>query len=252
MAFIASPHQQEQLREGGKILAAILRDLAAAATPGTTTRELEDLARQRMAEHGVRPSFLGYGGYPAALCTSVNDEAVHAVPSARMLAVGDLVKIDCGVEFEGLHTDSAVTVLVTDGAKHPEFAERATLLRVTREALYAGIAQARAGNTARDIGRAVQEVVERAGFAIVKELGGHGVGEQVHQEPFIANYDDPEYAAELRAGMVLAIEPITSTGGWKVVDGADGHVLVMRDHSLSAHFEHTIIVTDGTPTIVTD
>ncbi len=250
--FIASPQEQQFIRDGGKILAAILRELAAMVHPGITTQSLEDRAHELMAQQNVEPSFSGYHGYPAALCTSVNDEAVHAVPSSRVLIEGDLLKIDCGVAYQGYHTDSAVTVLVTDGTKRPEYTERMTLLRVTREALYAGIAAARGGHSIRDIGQAAQAVVERNGLTVVKELGGHGVGKSVHEEPFIPNYDDPAYDQKLQAGMVLAIEPITSTGGWKIKDGPDGHALIMKDGSLSAHFEHTIIVTDGAPIIVTE
>lgn len=252
MAHITSPEGQQCIREGGKILAGIMRDLLVLVRPGITTQELEDNARQLISEHGVRPSFLGFNDYPAALCTSVNDEAVHAIPSSRVLAEGDLLKIDCGIEYEGRHTDMAVTVLVTDSVKRPEYAERTTLLRVTREALYAGIAAARGGNRIRDISRAVQQVVEKNNFSVVKELGGHGVGKSVHEEPFIPNYDDPDYGQELKPGMVLAIEPITSAGGWKIKNGSDGHALVMKDGSLSAHFEHTIIITDKEPIIITE
>lgn len=252
MAYIASSKEQQIIREGGKILSGIMRDLVNLVHPGIVTQELEDNARQLITEHGAKPSFLGFHGYPSILCTSVNDEAVHAVPSSRVLIEGDLLKIDCGVEHEDRHTDMAVTVLVTDGIKRSEYTERMTLLRVTREALYAGIAAARGGNRIRDIGRAIQQIVEKNNFAIVKELGGHGVGRSVHEEPFIPNYDDDKYEQKLQPGMVIAIEPITSTGGWKIKDGPDGHALVMKDGSLSAHFEHTIIITDKEPIIVTE
>jgi methionyl aminopeptidase len=250
--FCATPEEQKLLRTSGTILAGIMRELIAMVRPGITTQSLEDRALELIHENNVQPSFLGYGGYPAALCTSVNDEAVHVVPSERIIAEGDLLKIDCGVAYQGHHTDTAATVLVTDGSKRPEYVERATLMRVTREALYAGIAAARGGNRTRDISRAIQQCVEKNNFTIVRELGGHGVGHSVHEEPFISNREDSEYDHELLPGMVLAIEPITSTGGWRIKDGPDGHALVMKDGSLSAHFEHTIIVTATAPLIITE
>lgn len=255
--ILEKPEQVEAMKEGGKILAGILRELAAVTKVGITTNDLEKRARELIAQYGVESSFLGYvvGGvkYPAVLCTSINDETVHAIPSDRVLQEGDLLKLDFGVIHKGLHTDSALTVLVSDNPGKPEHKDKMTLIRVTREALYAGIAKARVGNTVGDIGAAIQEVVEQKNnFHVVKELGGHGIGEILHDDPFVANWGQPGEGDNLVAGMALAIEPISSTGSWKIKDSTDGFGYLTKDNSLSAHFEHTIIVTDNGPLIVTE
>lgn len=241
------------MREGGKILATILRELAASVKPGMRTQALEDIARERIAAHGVTSSFFGYNGYPATLCVSVNEEAVHAVPGGYIIQEGDLVKLDFGVVHHGLHTDSAVTVIagLTD-ARKKEWQDRITLSRVTREALYAGIAQARAGNTVGHIGAAIQAHAEKNGFTVLKDLGGHGIGMRLHEDPFVPNHGSAGEGDTLVAGMALAIEPILTTGTHKTKDGTDGFAYVTKNGALSAHFEHTIIVTDGAPIIVTE
>lgn len=238
------------LKEGGRILAQIIREVSAAAKPGVTTRDLETLTNELLLRHNVRSSFLGYMRYPSVICLSVNDEAVHAVPSDRVLNVGDLLKIDMGVVYDGFHTDSAVTLLVGDDGRK-EFAERRKLIAVTRQALAEGIAHARVGNTLGDIGAAVQKVVQDGGFTILQELGGHGIGRELHEDPFIANFGKPGKGEKLSTGMVLALEPITSMGDWRIKDGQDGFGYLASDGSLSAHFEHTVIVGENGPEIVT-
>jgi len=250
--ILKKPEQIQAMREGGKILAEILRDLAQMAKPGITTRAIDTRARELIDQYGVETSFLGYNDYPDVICLSVNEEAVHAVPSDRVLQEGDLLKLDFGVVHRGLHTDSAITVIVSDTPNSKQYKDKLALIRVTREALYAGIAAARAGNTVGHIGAAIQEVVEKNGLTVVKELGGHGIGDTLHQDPFISNFGDPGEGDELLPGMALALEPIVSNGGWKIKDGDDGQAYVMKDGSLSAHFEHTIIITEKAPIIVTE
>ncbi|MEK7600805.1 MAG: type I methionyl aminopeptidase [Patescibacteria group bacterium] len=251
--MILNPQQQEHMRTGGKILAGILHELARMVQPGMRTQQLEDAAREGIRAAGVQPSFLGYGEFPAVLCVSINEQAVHGVPGDYEIHTGDLVKLDFGIVHEGLHTDTAVTVIagLTDANKK-EWQERVTLSRVTREALYAGIAQARVGHTVGHIGAAVQEHAEKHGFTILKDLGGHGIGTRLHEEPFVPNHGVAGTGDVLVPGMALAIEPILATGTTKTKDGEDGFVYITKNGSLSAHFEHTIIVTEGAPIIVTE
>jgi len=251
--IIKTDEQLNAFVEGGKMLSEIIRDLVAAAKPGLRTRELDTLARQRINDFNVKPSFLGYNNFPAVVCISINEEAVHGVPSERILKEGDLLKIDFGIVHKNLHTDSAVTVLVTGKSpkESPEYENKRKLISVTRDALAAGIKQAKPGKTIADIGKAVRDVVEAAGLTIVKELGGHGIGTTLHEEPFIPNYPDGSFSNKLLPGMAIALEPIVSTGDWHIDDGPDGFAYVMRDKSLSAHFEHTIIITEKGPLIVT-
>src|SRR6266498_731933 len=246
--MIKTPQQIEDMREGGKILAEILQELVKAAKPGVATQDLDKLAAELILKFGVNPSFKGYMDFPAVLCTSINDEAVHAVPSDRILKEGDLLKLDFGVVHKGLHTDAALTIIV--GNKDDE--KKKKLINVTKEALQAGIAQARIGNTVGDIGNAIQKVVEKNGFKVLKELGGHGVGEKLHEEPFIANFGQHNEGEKLEVGMVIAIEPITAMSTWRIKDGSDGFALVTEDGSLSAHFEYTVAITEKGPKILTD
>lgn len=240
------------MQEGGKILAAILRELISMVKPGMTTREFDVRGRELMKEKGVQPSFPTVDNYPAVLCASVNDEAVHAIPSDRVLKEGDLFKIDIGVIYKGLHTDMAETVIV-GGRKffNKAYTRKKKLLSATQAALEAGIHAARPGNTIGDIGQAIQEIVEGDGFEILRELGGHGIGKRLHEEPFIPNYRDGSYNEKLVPGMAIAIEPITSMGSNKIANGSDGHGYLVKDGALSAHFEHTVIITEKDPIIVT-
>jgi len=233
------------MREGGKILADILHELSEAAKPGITTNSLDELARALLLKYSVEPSFLGYNGFPAVLCVSINDEVVHGIPSNRIIQKGDLVKLDMGIIHRGFHTDSAVTVLTGDRDK-----EKEKLINVTKEALKIGISKARPGNTTGDIGKAIQEYVEDQGFNVPRELIGHGIGKSLHEAPEVPNYGRKGEGTELSPGMTIAIEPMVLIGDWRVKE--KGQVFYTHDGSMSAHFEHTIAVTDSSPLILTD
>ncbi|HXK40926.1 MAG: type I methionyl aminopeptidase [Candidatus Taylorbacteria bacterium RIFCSPHIGHO2_02_FULL_44_36] len=256
----------EIMREGGKILAGILKKLTESVKPGITTNDLEKLARELVLYYKVKPSFLGYDGYPAALCTSVNDEIVHGVPSDRVLNDGDILKLDMGVLHKGFHTDSAVTVLVghlnlsTLSTSQVDYPQEGTglyspqvrkLINVTKEALKIAISKAKVGNTLGDIGSAVQKYVEQNGFDVVRDLVGHGIGRELHEPPQVMNYGEAGEGEELKEGMVIAIEPMVVTGGWKIKHSKDGFGFVTKDGGLAAHFEHTVAITDKGPLILT-
>lgn len=266
MINIKTKKEIQSMREGGKILATILGKLEKAVKPGITTRSLDELAAELILFHKVKPSFLGYGGFPAVLCTSVNNEVVHGVPSERVLKEGDILSLDFGVVHQGLHTDSAITMLVknpscataeangdTRSAKGYEWASKKTtkLIEVTRQALNAGIDAAQVGNRVGAIGHAVQTYVEKQGFAVVRDLVGHGIGEKLHEEPYVPNFGHPDEGPILKEGMTIAIEPMVTRGGWEVRLGDDGFVFLTTDNSLSAHFEHTVLITTDGPEILT-
>jgi methionyl aminopeptidase len=235
------------MREVGRLVGDVLAELSAHVRPGVTTADLDAMAERRIAAAGATPAFKGYHGYPATICTSINDEVIHGIPSARrVLREGDVVAIDCGASLGGYFGDSAVTLPVGRVSD-----EAATLLRVTEEALYKAIGQARPGARVSDIGHAVQRHVEAAGFSVVREFVGHGIGEKMHEEPQVPNYGDPGRGPRLLAGMVLAIEPMVNAGKPAVKVLADGWTAITRDGSLSAHFEHTVAVTAGEPWILT-
>lgn len=250
--MIKTPEEIAILREGGKILACILHKVKDAVLAGVTTMYLNGLAEKLVREQGAIPSFLNYTPegarkpYPGTLCVSVNDEVVHGIPSERALLVGDIVDIDLGLEYKGLFVDMAITVPV---GEVDDLAKK--LLHATKEALFAGIQEARAGNTLGDIGYAIEKQVKKYGFTVVEELGGHGVGHSPHEEPHIANYGKRGSGMRLKAGMVLAIEPIVNEGTRFVRILSDGYTFVTRDHKRSAQFEHTILVTDGDAEILT-
>jgi len=248
---VKTPEQIAKMKESGKVLAAILRELAALPRVGMTTREISERAARLIKEHGVKPSFLHYNNYPDVICLSVNHQAVHTPGSDYALQDGDLLKLDFGVVKDGWQSDSAVTVLVAHEPAAPQHAEKRRLMQVTREALEKGIAQCRPGNTLGDIGSAIQKHVESNGFTIVRELGGHGIGATLHEDPWVANFGKAGHGDKLVAGMVLALEPITTVGKWPIVDGADGFTYEMKDGSLSAHFEHTVAITERGPEVLT-
>jgi len=252
MIFLKTEKEIQIMREGGKILASILKDLAKAVKPGINTKELDKLAQELVFRFGARSSFLNYNGYPAVLCTSVNNEIVHGVPSERKLQKGDLLKLDMGVRHKGFHSDSAVTVLVGGGL----LLDRKTLLkkkliRVAMESLEIGIKEARPGKTIGDIGFVIQRYAEKNGFNVVRDLVGHGIGRELHEEPQVPNYGNPGEGKKLKPGMVIAIEPMVVTGDWKTEEGPDGFVFETKDGGLAAHFEHTIAVTEKEPLILT-
>ncbi len=235
------------MRDAGRIVRAVLDEVAAAAVAGTTTGELDRLAEARTLALGAVPAFKGYLGYPASICISVNDEVVHGIPSdARTLREGDVVGLDFGVVLHGFHGDAAETVVVGRGSD-----DALRLVAATREALAAGIAAAIAGRRVGDIGAAVQARAEGAGYSVVRQFVGHGIGRKLHEPPQVPNFGPAGVGAELRPGLVLAIEPMVNAGKAGVVTLDDGWTAVTEDGSLSAHFEHTVAITEEGPQILT-
>ncbi|HTS89150.1 MAG TPA: type I methionyl aminopeptidase [Gemmatimonadales bacterium] len=248
MITIKSPREIETMARAGHIVWETLELMRRSARPGLSTAELDAIAEAFIRGHpGAKPSFKGLYGFPKTLCTSINDEIVHGIPSAkRVLREGNLVSIDVGVRLEGLHADSATTVGV--GEVSPE-ADR--LMRVTQECLAAGIAQARAGNHVGDIGHAVQTIAEAAGFGVVRELVGHGIGTQFHEEPQVPNHGQPKRGPRLLEGMTIAIEPMITAGGYATRTLPDKWTVVTADGSLAAHYEHTVAITGNGARILT-
>lgn len=246
-AILKSKREQEQIRETGRIVASILAELRAAVRPGITTGDLDIITVDALKRYGAKSSSLGYHRYPKSLCTSVNDEVVHGIPGTRVLREGDIVSIDLAAVYNGWHADSAITVPV--GPVAPEVQR---LLKVTEDALYRGIAAACAGNRVRDISRAVQDFVEAAGLGVVRHYGGHGVGRSMHEDPDVMNYVEPgQINQALKAGMVLAIEPMVTLGGAETRMLEDDWTVVTLDSGYAAHFEHTVAITEGDAEILT-
>jgi methionyl aminopeptidase len=234
------------MRRGGRILAGALQRLGDAVKPGVTTAELDGLFEDTLEGAGAEASFKGYRGFPGSICASPNDVIVHGIPGPRVLEEGDVISIDLGVLYEGFHTDSAWTFPV--GEVDPEVAR---LLDVAERALLAGIERCRPGQRVGDIGYAVEKSVEPAGFSLVQEFAGHGVGRALHEEPWVPNYGPPGRREKLAAGMTLAVEPMVNIGRAETKTLGDGWTVVTRDGSISAHFEHTVAVTEGGPEVLT-
>jgi len=234
------------IRAAAQVVARTLRELSRAIRPGVTTAELDRLAETVIRDHGARPAFKGYRGFPASICPSVNEEVVHGIPGPRALAEGDIVGIDVGAELHGWYGDAARTFEV--GAVSPEASR---LVRVTAEALEKGLAEARLGKQVGDISHAVQSHVEQSGFSVVRDLVGHGIGREMHEEPAVPNFGLPGKGPRLVVGQVLAIEPMVNAGGPLVRMGDDGWAVYSQDGSLAAHFEFTIAVTADGPRILT-
>jgi methionyl aminopeptidase len=252
MIELKSREEIAVMRKASRIVAEVLAEVAAAVRPGVTTDELDRMAEKLTLQKGARPAFKGYKPhnvvYPKSLCVSVNHEIVHGIPSGRKLKAGDIVGLDFGVVYQGFFGDAARTVPVG------EVSERAQrLMRVTREALYAGIEQARVGNRIGDIGRAVQQVAEGAGFAVVEDFAGHGIGRRLHEEPQVPNYFRAGMPnPRLQEGMALAIEPMVNEGTAELEILRDGWTAVTADGKLSAHFEHSIVITANGPEILSE
>jgi len=242
-----SEREIEAIRHGGRILRQALELVTRHCVPGVRTQELDQMAEQYIRDQGGKPSFKGYRGFPGSLCISVNEEVVHGIPGRRKVRQGDLVSVDCGVTWEGFVADSATTIAV--GEVEPELQK---LMDVTREALYLGIDQARPGRFIRDISKAVQDHVEKHGFTVVRDLVGHGVGYSVHEEPQVPNFVGPRKGPKILPGLVIAIEPMVNVGTSDVVMLEDRWTIVTRDRLPSAHFEHTIAVTENGPRILTN
>jgi methionyl aminopeptidase len=246
LILIKSAEEIAIMAEAGRIVAETLDALRGAVAPGVTTRELERQAEELIAAKGGRPAFKGYRGYTASICTSVNDQVVHGIPSALRLEEGDIISIDLGVDFRGYYGDAAVTLPVGRVSE-----KAARLIEVTEHALALGIGQAREGNRVSDISNAVQCFAESHGFSVVRMFVGHGIGRLLHEEPQVPNFGPSGRGPRLERGMTLAIEPMVNAGGWGVRMLEDGWTAVTADGSLSAHFEHTVLVTGGEPKILT-
>jgi len=250
MAIICkSPAEIDKMRRSGRVVREVLEHVRSLVKPGATTMDLERAAEKKMKDLGVKPAFKGYFDYPCVLCTSINEEIVHGIPSdKRMLKDGDIVSVDCGVVLDGYYGDAAITVPVGQEIR-PELQK---LLKVTEDSLYRGIEKVRIGNSVGDVGSAVQEYVEAAGFSVVREFVGHGIGTKLHEEPQVPNFGTPGHGAKLREGMVLAIEPMVNYGKPEARVLGDKWTAVTADGSYSAHFEHCVAVTKDGPMILTE
>jgi methionyl aminopeptidase len=247
MIILKSPSELARMRQAGRIVAKVLAALQQNIRPGINTAELDELAYQIITKHKAIPSFKGYRGFPASLCVSINEEVVHGIPDKnRYLKEGDIVSFDVGAIYQGYHGDAAVTVGVGEIAEAAE-----ELLAVTAGALATGIAQSRAGKHTGDISWAIQDYAESRGYSVVREYTGHGIGLQMHEDPQIPNYGQRRRGFLLKPGMTFALEPMVNEGDWHTRVLADNWTVVTRDQKLSAHFEHTIAVTEGEPEILT-
>ena len=249
MIALKNDEEISAIGAAGSILGALFREIAPRVQPGVSTKELDTFAESFIRSHdGAEPAFKGLYGFPATLCTSINEEVVHGIPSAaRVLKEGDIISVDAGVKLGGWFADAARTYTVGDVDP-----ETARLIEITQQALAAGITQAHAGNRLGDIGHAIQQVAEEAGFGVVRDLVGHGIGRDPHEEPQVPNYGKPGRGLRLQAGLVLAIEPMVNAGKIEVRTLADRWTVVSADGSRSAHFEHTVAVTENGPRVLTD
>ncbi|MEK7659464.1 MAG: type I methionyl aminopeptidase [Patescibacteria group bacterium] len=257
MISIKTEEEIRIMEEGGKTLADILKKLSDEVKPEIATLKLEESARRMIKEAGVEPAFLGFKDYPAVLCTSVNEEVVHAKPSYKVLKEGDLLKIDMGILYRGFYTDSAITLLVTDWAipkieQQEEYLQKNKLIKITKECLEIGISQAKIGNTISDISNAIQKHAEKNGFSVIRDLVGHGIGRDLHEEPEVPNFGSLGMGPRLKQGMVIAIEPMLSVGSHEVLEDKKTLAWITKDNSLSAHFEHTVAVTKNGPLVLTE
>lgn len=246
MITLKKDDEIEKMRASGAIVAGALKLAAESIRPGLTTGELDSLVEEYIRSQGAEPSFKGYNGYPASICASVNDQVVHGIPGERILRDGDIISVDVGAFKDGFHGDSAMTYPV--GEIGPAVRR---LLKVTQAALARGVEQARPGNYLSDISHAIQREAEEGGFSVVRKLVGHGIGRRMHEEPQVPNYGKPGRGVLLQAGMVLAIEPMVNAGGYDVRVLEDDWTVVTADHTLSAHFEHTVAIRENGPDILT-
>ena len=243
---IKSPEQVAKMRQAGRVVAEMLQACEEAARPGVTTNDLDKVARQVLAKRRAKSNFLGYHGYPAVICASPNNTIVHGIPGDYRLQEGDIISIDCGAIIDGWHGDAARTIPVGEISE-----EARKLITVTEESLWAGIQHLRDGARLSDIGHAVQTVAEGAGFSVVREYVGHGIGRAMHEGPQVPNYGEPGKGIKLKVGHVLAVEPMVNLGSCETQLNDDGWTVVTADGSLSAHFEHSIAVTDDGPEVLT-
>lgn len=248
MTTVKTPQEIAAMRTSGKMLATILQLVNRAVEPGVTTKYLADLARKELEALGGKPTFLGYQGYPDVMCISVNDQVVHGIPSDRVLEAGDIVGLDFGVTYDGMVTDSAISTIVGGKALKPQHQQ---LVDTTKRALDAGIAAVHNDVRTGDIGAAIQAVLEKGKFGIVRDMVGHGVGHHMHEDPNIPNYGRPNTGPWLKAGMTIAIEPMATLGTERIYVAEDNWTIVTQDSSWSAHFEHSILITEEGSEILT-
>ncbi len=245
MINIKTEAELEAMHRAGRVVARVLKAVKGKVAPGVTTAELDKLAERLCREHGAKPAFKGYRGYPFCLCCSVNEQVVHGFPNSRPLEAGDILSMDFGVILDGFYGDSATTVPVG-----PVSELARDLMKTTRDSLFAAIDKMRPGLRLGDVSAAVQEVVESRGYSVVRQFVGHGIGRNLHEDPQLPNYGTPGKGAMLKPGMVIAIEPMVNAGGYEVEILDDGWTAVTRDGTLSAHFEHTVAVTQDGPRIL--
>ena len=246
MITIKTPQEISLMREGGKILSQILKELIERVKPGVSTKELDRAAGALILAFGAKLAFKGYEGFPGVLCTSVNEEIVHMIPGSRALKEGDMITLDIGLIWKGFYLDMARTV----GVGNIDF-EKQRLIRVTKKALRLGIGKAKIGNTVGDIGNTIQRFVESQGYQVVRELTGHGIGKGLHEDPHVENFGKRHQGPELAEGMVICIEPMVTVGDWHLKKAKDNYGFETKDGSLSCHFEDTIAITSRGPEVLT-
>ncbi|TYP50328.1 type I methionyl aminopeptidase [Thermosediminibacter litoriperuensis] len=246
MVIIKSNREIEIMRRAGRVVALVLEEIKKHIKPGVTTGELDRIAEEVILKNGAVPAFKGYRGFPATICTSINEEVVHGIPGLRTLKDGDIISVDVGAIVDGYCSDAARTYPVGNVSE-----EALELIEVTRQSFYEGLAFAKPGYRLSDISHAIQTYVESRNFSVVREWGGHGIGRQMHEDPHVPNYGPPNKGPRLKPGMTLAIEPMVNAGGYEVYTLEDSWTVVTRDGSLSAHYENTIAITDGEPEILT-
>ena len=245
MITIKSAEEIGKMRRAGALLHQVLEELRKLVEPGVTTAYIDEVAEKLIRDGGAIPSSKGYEGFPSSICASVNDEVVHGFPSKRVLKEGDLLSIDCTLLLDGWQSDSAFSVAV--GKASPE-TER--LIRVTEECFWIGLDKARAGNRIGDIGHAVQEHAEKNGYGVIRDLCGHGIGREMHEDPSVPNFGTAGRGVRLRPGMVFTIEPMIARGRWPIYVDDNGWTIITRDHSWCSHYEHTLVVTEADPEIL--
>lgn len=247
MTIIKTQEEIKIMRESGKILANVLKELEKLAKPGITTLELDRAAEALILSYGAKPAFKGYEGFPYSLCASVNENIVHGYPSKYILKEGDIIGLDLGAIYKGYCSDSAITIAIGEVSF-----EAKRLINVTKKALRLGIKKSKVGNTIGDIGNTIQRFIEDQGYGIVRELCGHGIGKSVHEDPKIPNYGKRGTGEKLVEGMVICIEPMVTIGDYNLRKANDGYGYATKDNSLSAHFEHTIAITSKGPVVLTE
>ncbi|MFH1868253.1 MAG: type I methionyl aminopeptidase [Candidatus Omnitrophota bacterium] len=247
MIELKTSEQVEKIMRASEVVVSVLSSLKKEAVPGVKTKVLDKIAKDIIESKGAKPAFLGYRGFPNSICTSINEEIVHGIPGERVLKQGDILSIDVGAELEGFFSDAAVTVAI---GKIPQ--ETQKLIEISKEALYRAIDSAKPGNRISDISCSIQEYVESNGFSVIREFVGHGIGSQLHEDPQIPNFGQRGVGPRIKKGMVFAIEPMVSAGSWEAEILSDGWTVATKDRSITAHFEHTVAVSEDGVEILTD